>query len=66
MADVAIAPTVPLRLRLSRKDLSLKGAENTVFKADFSINLVRDLDVKKGQSLIVALPENRIRVFADS
>ncbi len=49
-----------------RAELSPKDAEDTVFQADFSINLVRDLDVKKGQSLIVALPENRIRVFGDS
>ncbi len=49
-----------------RADLSLKGAEDTVFKADFSINLVRDLDLKIGRSLTVVLPEDRIRVFPDS
>ncbi len=49
-----------------RADLSLKDAEDTVFKADFSINLVRDLDLKIGRSLTVVLPEDRIRVFPDS
>ncbi|MEE8622449.1 MAG: putative 2-aminoethylphosphonate ABC transporter ATP-binding protein [Alphaproteobacteria bacterium] len=49
-----------------RADLSLRGAEDTVFKADFSINLVRDLDLKIGRSLTVVLPEDRIRVFPDS
>ncbi len=47
-----------------RASLTPKGAENTVFQADFSVNLVRDLSIEEGKTLTVAFPEDRIRVFA--
>lgn len=34
------------------------------FVADFSINLMRDLGVAEGNEMIVALPEDRLRVFS--
>ena len=49
-----------------RASLTAKGAENTRFQADFSVNLVRDLGIEVGKTLTVAFPEDRIRVFADS
>ena len=49
-----------------RASLTAKGAENTEFQADFSVNLVRDLGIEAGKTLTVAFPEDRIRVFADS
>ncbi len=47
-----------------RASLSTQSDDDTNFRADFSVNLVRDLGVKEGQPLIVAFPESRIRVFA--
>ncbi len=47
-----------------RASLAVKGAEDTVFFADLSINVVRDIGVEGGQALSVAFPEDRIRVFA--
>ena len=49
-----------------RASLTAKGAENTVFQADFSVNLVRDLGIEEGKTLTVAFPEDRIRVFGDT
>ncbi|MFB3134832.1 MAG: putative 2-aminoethylphosphonate ABC transporter ATP-binding protein [Rhodospirillales bacterium] len=49
-----------------RASLTAKGAEDTRFQADFSVNLVRDLDIEVGKTLTIAFPEDRIRVFADS
>ncbi len=49
-----------------RAKLTAKGAENTVFQADFSVNLVRDLGIEAGKTLTVAFPEDRIRVYTDS
>ena len=49
-----------------RADLTTKGGEENTFQADFSVNLVRDIDVKEGKNLLVALPEDRIHVFAGS
>ncbi len=49
-----------------RASLTAKGAENTVFQADFSVNLVRDMGIEVGKTLVVAFPEDRIQVFADT
>ncbi|MEE8227258.1 MAG: TOBE domain-containing protein [Kiloniellales bacterium] len=47
-----------------RANLTARGTNDTKFRADFSVNLVRDIGVAQGNSLTVALPEDRIRVFA--
>ncbi|MGE0610900.1 MAG: putative 2-aminoethylphosphonate ABC transporter ATP-binding protein [Hyphomicrobiales bacterium] len=47
-----------------RATLSPGGKESPNIVADFSINLMRDLDVKQGSKLKVALPKERLRVFA--
>ena len=44
-----------------RAGLTAKGAENTRFQADFSVNLVRDLGIEVGKTLAVVFPEDRIR-----
>jgi iron(III) transport system ATP-binding protein len=49
-----------------RASLAVKGTEGTVFRADLSVNLVREMGVEEGQPLSVAFPEDRIRVFAAS
>jgi iron(III) transport system ATP-binding protein len=47
-----------------RASLSTQSDDDTTFRADFSVNLVRDLGVEEGRPLTVAFPESRIRVFA--
>ena len=49
-----------------RANLRAGGTDGVEFRADFSVNLVRDIGVAKGGSLAVALPEDRIRVFVGS
>ena len=46
-----------------RANLIAPGAGKTEILADFSINLVRDLAVKEGKSIRVALPAEMIRVY---
>jgi len=40
------------------------GREEDGFLADFSINLVKDLEISEGIEITVWLPENRLLVFA--
>jgi len=47
-----------------RASLAVNGAEEASFRADFSVNLVRDMNVGEGTRLTVALPPDRVRVFA--
>ncbi len=49
-----------------RASLAVKGAEDTIFRADLSVNLVRHMGVEEGKALNVAFPEDRIRVFTAS
>ena len=42
---------------------TLKAGEVTLV-ADFSSNLIRDLGVEQGRKLDIALPPDRVRVFA--
>ena len=46
-----------------RTDLSAEAMGARGFQADFSINIVRRLKLNKGDTLPVALPAERIRVF---
>ena len=48
-----------------RATLRSAGASPTVLRADYSINAMRDLRVKKGSTATVALPTDRIRVYRD-
>ena len=46
-----------------RIELALEGDTNAPLLADFSINLVRDLAIREGMDLRVAMPPERLRVF---
>ena len=47
-----------------RATLKVQGTANVAMTADFSSNLIRDLGVELGRKLDVALPPDRLRVFA--
>jgi iron(III) transport system ATP-binding protein len=47
-----------------RATLKIRDAANVAMTADFSSNLIRDLGVEPGRKLDVALPPDRLRVFA--
>ncbi|MDP3163152.1 MAG: putative 2-aminoethylphosphonate ABC transporter ATP-binding protein [Reyranella sp.] len=47
-----------------RATLKVRSAPGVLLTADFSSNLIRDLDVRLGSHLDVALPPDRLRVFA--
>ena len=46
-----------------RAVLSADGAKDVPITADFSINAMRDLKLHEGQSVSIALPAERIRIF---
>ena len=46
-----------------RTYLTLEGSEASLI-ADFSVNAVRDLSIGEGSDLTVALPADRLLVFA--
>ncbi|MGQ0732006.1 putative 2-aminoethylphosphonate ABC transporter ATP-binding protein [Acidovorax sp.] len=48
-----------------RATLRSTGPSPTLFRADYSINAMRDLKVRKGGATTVALPVDRIRVYRD-
>jgi len=47
-----------------RATLKVHGTDDVTMTADFSSNLIRDLGVELGRKLDVALPPDRLRVFA--
>jgi iron(III) transport system ATP-binding protein len=47
-----------------RATLRIRNAADVALTADFSSNLIRDLGVEPGRQLDVALPPDRLRVFA--
>jgi iron(III) transport system ATP-binding protein len=47
-----------------RATLKVQGAADVAVTADFSSNLIRDLGVELGRQLDIALPPDRLRVFA--
>ncbi len=48
-----------------RAILDVDGDKNAELIADFSINLMRDFDLKRGAKLKVALPTERLQAFRD-
>jgi len=42
----------------------VRTANEVTVNADFSSNLIRDLGVEPGRQLDIALPPDRLRVFA--
>lgn len=74
--DVAVrdvAPGTPNRLEMRVGELVFMGAfsrarldaDGFALQADFSANLLRDRAIAEGVALAVALPPERLRVFAD-
>ena len=49
-----------------RATLRVQGNGQTTIRADFSINLVRDLGISEGQEFTVALPMDHIRVYGET
>jgi iron(III) transport system ATP-binding protein len=47
-----------------RATLKVQGTRDVAMTADFSSNLIRDLGVELGRKLDIALPPDRLRVFA--
>jgi iron(III) transport system ATP-binding protein len=47
-----------------RATLALRSTETVSLVADFSANLIRDLGVERGSKLEIALPPDRLQVFA--
>ncbi len=47
-----------------RAVLNIKGNGGSELLADLSINLVRDMGVKEGMTMNVALPADRLRVYS--
>jgi iron(III) transport system ATP-binding protein len=65
-APNAIAVTVTLLDFLGafwRATLRPQGEPELVLRSDFSVNAMRDLDIRVGQTLTVALPPESLRVF---
>ena len=46
-----------------RATLHTQGPDPTTFRVDCSINLMRDLGIKEGGEVTVALPADHIRVY---
>ncbi|MCW5771049.1 MAG: ATP-binding cassette domain-containing protein, partial [Rhodospirillaceae bacterium] len=70
-----LSPSIPNRLEAKieaidffgsfcRAELSLAGAPGAELRADFSTNLMHDYGLVAGQSLAIALPSERLRVYA--
>ncbi|MDA0305692.1 MAG: putative 2-aminoethylphosphonate ABC transporter ATP-binding protein [Proteobacteria bacterium] len=49
-----------------RISLHTQGPARTGFRADFSINLMRDLDISEGRDVVVSFPADLIRVYGEA
>jgi iron(III) transport system ATP-binding protein len=49
-----------------RATLRVQDNGRTAIRADFSINLVRDLGISQGQKFTIALPSDQIRVYGET
>ena len=49
-----------------RATLQAQDVDKTEIRADFSINLVRDLDINEGREFTIALPPDQIRVYGET
>ena len=49
-----------------RATLRVQDSGKTAIRADFSINLVRDLGISEGQEFTIALPSDQIRVYGET
>jgi len=49
-----------------RATLLARGSDGIEIRADFSINLIRDLNINEGQEFTIALPGDHIRVYGET
>ena len=47
-----------------RAELAIPGSDESRIRADFSINLVRRLNINAGDKILVALPKQHLRVYS--
>ena len=62
----AVVETLEFLGSFYRVTLHTQGPERTEFRADFSINLMRDLDFFEGGNVVVSLPADHIRVYGEA
>ena len=61
----AVIETLEFLGSFYRATLQVRGAGKTAIRADFSINLVRDLDIIEGREFTISLPSDHIRVYGE-
>ncbi|MCH7936472.1 MAG: putative 2-aminoethylphosphonate ABC transporter ATP-binding protein [Proteobacteria bacterium] len=64
-AVLTVVETLEFLGSFYRATLRVQDDGKTAIRADFSINLVRDLDIKEGQEFTIALPMDQIRVYGE-
>ena len=65
-AVLTVVETLEFLGSFYRATLRVQDDGKTAIRADFSINLVRDLDIKEGQEFTIALPMDQIRVYGET
>ncbi|MBT3239195.1 MAG: putative 2-aminoethylphosphonate ABC transporter ATP-binding protein [Rhodospirillaceae bacterium] len=62
----AVVDTLEFLGSFYRISLHTQGPARTGFRADFSINLMRDLDISEGREVVVSFPADLIRVYGEA
>ncbi len=62
----AVIKTLEFLGSFYRATLRARDTGKTAIRADFSINLVRDLEITEGQDFTIALPADHIRVYGEA
>jgi len=62
----AVVDTLEFLGSFYRISLHTQGPDRTGFRADVSINLMRDLDISEGQDVVVSLPADLIRIYGEA
>lgn len=65
-AVAAIVDSMEFLGSFYRITLHTQGPEKIRFRADFSINLMRDLNISEGRDVVVSLPADHIRVYGET
>ena len=62
----AVVETLEFLGSFYRVTLQTQGQDHTKFRADFSVNLMRDLDISIARDVVVSLPAEQIRVYGEN
>ncbi|NQV82273.1 MAG: putative 2-aminoethylphosphonate ABC transporter ATP-binding protein [Rhodospirillales bacterium] len=62
----AVVDTLEFLGSFYRISLHTQGPARTGFRADFSINLMRDLNISEGRDVVVSFPADLIRVYGEA